>query len=135
RAVNSLNEYQQAWLRYCYGFDLSYKHQVMMCEHVWNSYQKCQVNNPLQSRVIKKLIGLVWLAGQEVAAMRSNETYKDSAGAALARMVSVDRSTWLRVYSGHWAALKAAFADLDEHALSLALDHFEDKEVLKVVEM
>ncbi|VFS57562.1 Phage antitermination protein Q [Kluyvera cryocrescens] len=27
RAVNSLNEYQQAWLRYCYGFDLSYKHQ------------------------------------------------------------------------------------------------------------
>lgn len=135
RAVNSLNEHQQAWLRYCYGFDLSYKHQVMMCEHVWNNYQKCQVDNPLQSRVIKKLIGLVWLAGQEVAAMRSNETYKDYAGAALARMVSVDRSTWLRVYSGHWAALKAAFADLDEYALSLALDHFEDEGVLKVVEM
>ena len=135
RAVSALSEYQQAWLRYCYGFDLSYKHQVMMCEHVWKAYQKCLGETSLQERVVKKLIGLVWLAGQEVAATRNNETYKNYAGAALARMVSVDRSTWLRVYSAHWAGLKAAFMDLDEHALGLALDRYEAEEVLKVVEM
>lgn len=135
RAVNGLNEHQQAWIRYCYGFDLSYKHQVAMCEHVWKSYQSYQVENQLQSRVIKKLIGLVWLAGQEAAAARNNETYKDYAGAALARMVSVDRSTWLRVYSGHWAGLKAAFADLDELALSTTLARYEEEEAFKVVEM
>lgn len=135
RAVNALNDYQQAWLRYCYGFDLSYKHQVLMCEHVWKNYQKYLVENQLQSRVIKKLVGLVWLAGQEVAAARSNETYKDYAGAALARMVSVDRSTWMRVYSLHWAGLKAAFSDLDENSLAIALEYYENEEVLKVVEM
>ena len=135
RAVNALDDYQQAWLRYCYGFDLSYKHQVIMCEHVWKNYQDCLIKNPMQSRVVKKLIGLVWLAGQEVAAERNNETYKDYAGAALARMVSVDRSTWLRVYSGHWAGLKAAFIQLDESALAIALEYYEEEEALKVAEM
>ena len=106
-----------------------------MCEHVWKAYQKCLGETSLQERVVKKLVGLVWLAGQEIAATRNNETYKDYAGAALARMVSVDRSTWLRVYSAHWAGLKAAFMDLDEHALGLVLDHYEAEEVLKVVEM
>lgn len=126
RVVNALDDYQQAWLRYCYGFDLSYKHQVIMCEHVWKNYQDCLVKKPMQSRVVKKLVGLVWLAGQEVAAERSNETCKDYAGAALARMVSVDRSTWFRVYSGHWVELKAAFVALDEHALIMALTRYEE---------
>lgn len=135
RAVNALDEHQQAWLRYCYGFDLSYTHQVTMCNFVWNTYQKCLVDNPLQSRVVKKLVGLVWLAGQEVAAARNNETYKDYAGAALARMLSVDRSTWLRVYSGHWERMKTTFADLDEQSLAMVLAHQEDEVVLKVVEM
>ncbi|QLS05449.1 antitermination protein [Citrobacter freundii] len=135
RSVSALSGYQQAWLRYCYGFDLSYKHQVMMCEYVWNAYQKCLGETSLQKRVVKKLVGLVWLAGQEIAATRNNETYKDYAGAALARMVSVDRSTWLRVYSGHWAGLKAAFTQLDESALAMALEYYEDEEALKVAEM
>lgn len=91
--------------------------------------------NSLQERVVKKLIGLVWLAGQEIATTRNNETYKDYAGAALARMVSVDRSTWLRVYSGHWAGLKAAFIQLDESALAMALEYYEEEETLKVAEM
>ncbi|WP_113416137.1 bacteriophage antitermination protein Q [Escherichia coli] len=135
RAVSALSGYQQAWLRYCYGFDLNYTHQVMMCEYVWKAYQKCLGENSLQERVVKKLIGLVWLAGQEIAATRNNETYKDYAGAALARMVSVDRSTWLRVYSGHWAGLKAAFTQLDESALAMALEYYEDEEALKVGEI
>lgn len=135
RAVSALSGYQQAWLRYCYGFDLSYEHQVMMCEYVWNTYQKCLGENSLQERVVKKLIGLVWLAGQEIAAARNNETYKDYAGAALARMVSVDRSTWLRVYSEHWAGLKAAFTQLDESALAMALEYYESEEALKVAKM
>lgn len=106
-----------------------------MCEYVWKTYLKCLGENSLQERVVKKLIGLVWLAGQEIAATRNNETYKDYAGAALACMVSVDRSTWLRVYSGHWAGLKAAFTQLDESALTMALEYYEEGESLKVAEM
>lgn len=135
RAVNQLEEHHQAWVRYCYGFDLNFRYQTIMCQHVWTEYQNYQVGRAIQSRVIKKLVGLVWLAAQEVAATRNNETYKDYAGAALARMINVDRSTWLRVYSSHWAALKAAFVDLDEHALVAALENYEDGYVLKMQEM
>lgn len=117
RAVNQLEAHQQAWVRYCYGFDLNFHYQTLMCQHVWNEYQNYQVSKPLQSRVIKKLVGLVWLAAQEVAATRNNETYKAYAGAALARLVSVERSTWKRVYAGHWERLKMAFIDMDSSAL------------------
>ncbi|RSW72917.1 bacteriophage antitermination protein Q [Klebsiella aerogenes] len=125
RAVNQLDSHQQAWVRYCYGFDLNFHYQTLMCQHVWTEYQNYQVTKPLQSRVIKKLVGLVWLAAQEVAATRNNETYKAYAGAALARMVSVDRSTWKRVYSGHWERLKQAFVALDRSALQFIYNQHE----------
>ena len=132
RAVNSLDEYHQAWVRYCYGGDLDFKYQTLMCEYVWNQFQNTQ--QQLQTRVKKKLIGLVWLAAQEVAA-RHNDAYREYAGAALARMVSVDRSTWLRVYAAHWAAFKDAFVQLDDSSLESLLQYREYYQGLKVVEM
>lgn len=135
RVINSLDDYQQAWIRYCYGFDLNFRYQTLMCQHVWNEFQNCRVEKKLQSRVVKKLVGLVWLAAQEVAAAKSNDTYKEYAGAALARMMSVDRSTWLRVYASHWARFKAAFVELDTQALQTILIRREGLEVANALEM
>lgn len=135
RVINSLDDYQQAWIRYCYGFDLNFRYQTLMCQHVWNEFQNCRVEKKLQARVVKKLVGLVWLAAQEVAAARSNDTYKEYAGAALARMMSVDRSTWLRVYASHWARFKAAFVELDTQALQTILIRREGLEVANALEM
>ncbi|EMO4455827.1 antitermination protein [Klebsiella michiganensis] len=131
RAVNQLDSHQQAWVRYCYGFDLNFQYQTEMCQYVWTEYQNYQVSKPLQSRVIKKLVGLVWLAAQEVAATRNNETYKVYAGAALARMVSVDRSTWKRVYADHWEHLKRAFVEMDSNALQIIYRYYEQIEDTK----
>ncbi|EPY8411045.1 bacteriophage antitermination protein Q [Klebsiella aerogenes] len=131
RAVNQLESHQQAWVRYCYGFDLNFQYQTEMCQYVWTEYQNYQVSKPLQSRVIKKLVGLVWLAAQEVAATRNNETYKVYAGAALARMVSVDRSTWKRVYADHWEHLKRAFVEMDSNALQIIYRYHEQIEDTK----
>lgn len=117
RAVNLLPEHQQAWLRYCYGFDLTFHYQTLICEAVWNRHQQ-HLPAGLLNKTKKRLISLVWLAAQEVAATRSNETYKEYAGAALARLMCVHRSTWLRVYASHWEQLKAAFNALDEVALT-----------------
>lgn len=83
----------------------------------------------------KKLVSLVWLAAQEVAAARSNDTYKEYAGAALARMISVNRSTWLRVYASHWARFKAAFVELDAQALQTILIRREAMDVANALEM
>ena len=64
RAVNQLEAHQQAWVRYCYGFDLNFHYQTLMPARL-SEYQNYRVSKPLQSRVIKKLVGLVWLAAQE----------------------------------------------------------------------
>ncbi|EHG7584042.1 bacteriophage antitermination protein Q [Citrobacter sp. Cs237] len=135
RVINSLDDYQQAWIRYCYGFDLNFRYQTLMCQHVWNGFQNCRIEKKLQSRVVKKLVSLVWLAAQEVAAARSNDTYKEYAGAALARMISVNRSTWLRVYASHWARFKAAFVELDAQALQTILIRREAMDVANALEM
>lgn len=135
RSVNGLGEHLQAWVRYCYGYDLTFRYQTLMCQHVWEQFQRQHSGKKIQGRVTKKLVGLVWLAAQEVAASRNNDTYQEYAGAALARMVSVERSTWLRVYSGHWAAFKASFAEMDSQALSEILSRYEEYQELKVAEM
>ncbi|HFK5650250.1 TPA: bacteriophage antitermination protein Q [Enterobacter ludwigii] len=135
RSVNGLGEHLQAWVRYCYGYDLTFRYQMLMCQYVWAQFQNRHGSKKLQDRVTKKLVGLVWLAAQEVAASRNNDTYKEYAGAALARMVSVERSTWLRVYAAHWADFKAAFVELDSLALCESLARYEEYENVKVAEI
>ncbi|MHB9591465.1 bacteriophage antitermination protein Q [Enterobacter mori] len=134
RSVNGLEEHLQAWVRYCYGYDLSFRYQRLMCQYVWAKFQQQQGSKKLQDRVTKKLVGLVWLAAQEVAASRNNDTYQEYAGVALARMVSVERSTWLRVYSVHWAAFKKAFKEMDTLALVFTLQGHEKHTKLLAVE-
>ena len=135
RSINGMEEHLQAWVRYCYGYDLNFRYQTLMCQHVWTQFQRQHGGRKLQGRVTKKLVGLVWLAAQEVAASRNNDTYQEYAGAALARMVSVERSTWLRVYAAHWAAFKAAFVEMDSLALCESLARYEGYEEIKVAEM
>ncbi|THD51871.1 antitermination protein [Enterobacteriaceae bacterium ML5] len=117
RAVNSLPEYQSAWIKYCYGHDLKFAHQVAFCEHVWAEYEKRLEGKPLQVKVKKRLIALVWLAAQDVAAKNNNDAYKDYAGAALAVLLSINRSTWKRVYAAHWSKLKQDCSNLDKISL------------------
>ncbi|WP_168404774.1 bacteriophage antitermination protein Q [Erwinia amylovora] len=120
RAMNTLPEHEQAWLRYCYGFDLTFRYQTLICEAIWKGHQQ-HLPAGLLKKTKKRLISLVWLAVQEVAAARNNDTYRECAGAALARLLNVNRSTWLRVYAPHWAKFKAASNTLDQCALKSVL--------------
>lgn len=131
RAVNILPEHQQAWLRYCYGFDLTFRYQTLICEAVWNAHQQ-YLPTGLLRKTQKRLVSLVWLAAQEVAAMRSNHTYKKYAGAALGQLVGTTRQGWSKTYAAHWEGLKRAFTELDEIALmAVMLRHssFQSEEV------
>ena len=116
RAVNLLPEHQQAWLRYCYGFDLTFRYQTMICEAIWNGHQHA-LPPGLLKKTKKRIISLVWLAVQEVAAQQMNDTYKQYAGALLATHLGVSRSTWCEIYAPHWKMLKSAVATLDVKSL------------------
>lgn len=135
RAVNMLPEYQQAWLRYCYGFDLTFRYQTLICEAVWNGHQQ-HLPAGLLMKTKKRLISLVWLAAQDVAAANSNDTYKEYAGAALGRMIGSTQQAWSKTYGPHWALLKAAFREMDQTALTGVLNvccqpHIEDADCLQ----
>ncbi|MCI1898889.1 MAG: bacteriophage antitermination protein Q [Enterobacter sp.] len=119
RAVLTLDASQQAWIRYCYGFDLNFRYQREICRFVWENYLKQHEGVKFQKRVEKRLIQLVWLAVQDRAAKNRNELYKEYAGVALSRLLSVDRSGWIRIYSSHWKGLKRACKIMDDNALSL----------------
>lgn len=125
RAVNALMPHQQAWLRYCYGFDLAFKHQIAICEAVWSEFEK-SLPSGLLRKTKKRLIELAWLAVQDVAATRGNETYQEYAGAELARQLGVSRSTWCEVYRPHWQGLKDSVSAMDEVALAEVLKNHRD---------
>lgn len=125
RAVNMLPEHEQAWVRYCYGFDLAFKYQTQICEAIWNGYQQ-HLPYGLLKKTKKRIISLVWLAVQEIAAQRMNEKYKQYAGALLATRLGVSRSTWHEIYAPHWQLLKKVVETLDWNALHKALKVKED---------
>jgi ribosomal protein L20 len=125
RAVNMLPEHQQAWLQYCYGFNLKYALQVQICEAIWNQYQT-RLPAGLMKKTKKRLISLIWIAVQDVAAKNSNTTYQEYAGAALANMMNVARSTWCEVYAEHWQSLKQVIVDFDKQALQEVLIRKQD---------
>ncbi|WP_435322449.1 bacteriophage antitermination protein Q [Klebsiella sp. HN106] len=124
RAVLLLPKQQQAWIRYCYGFDLKYSLQVTICEYVWNSFQDYHVKRPLQSRIIKDMIRLVWISVQDVAAKRKNETYKEYAGSALANMINVSRQTWSKSRAKKWENLKLVSERLDKAAIKAVWENY-----------
>ena len=133
RAVNTLPVHQNSWIRYCYGFDLKFVHQKNICEAVWLAYQK---NLPagLLEKTKKRLISLVWLAVQDVAAKNKNESYKEYAGSALATLMTVSRSTWCEVYSQHWRGLKLVASELDCDSLIQVLRSKEALNFEEVIE-
>jgi hypothetical protein len=120
RAVNTLPTHQNSWVRYCYGFDTDFQHQKNICEAIWNAYQ-IYLPTGLMKKTQKRLVSLVWLAVQDVATKNKNESYTEYAGAALAELMCINRSTWKRVYSAHWVQLKQAVQALDLVALQNVL--------------
>ncbi|AXF75547.1 bacteriophage antitermination protein Q [Erwinia tracheiphila] len=121
RAVNMLPEHEQAWLRYCYGFDLTFRYQTLICQSVWTAHQQ-HFPPGLLKKTQKRLIALVWLAAQDVAASNNNDTYKEYAGAALGRLIGSTQQGWSKTYAPHWALMKTAFREMDLSALSGVLN-------------
>lgn len=125
RAVNELREHEQAWLRYCYGFELTFKYQTLICEAIWNDHQQ-YLPKGLMRKTKKRLVSLVWLAVQDTAARHMNDSYKAYAGAALASMMDISRSTWCEIYGPHWKLMKQSVNKLDYWALQEVLKRKQD---------
>lgn len=119
RTVLKLDAPQQAWIKYCYGYDLSYDYQIEICKYIWVRFEKEFNGVKLQNRVKRHMVSLVWLAVQDLAAKNRNESYKEYAATVLAAFLSVHRDTWYQTYSKGWQRLKEIVSELDYEALNI----------------
>ncbi|WP_045049946.1 bacteriophage antitermination protein Q, partial [Rouxiella chamberiensis] len=55
QAVNKLPELHQSWVKYCYGDDLNYGHQLIICQAVWERFTKSASENGLKKMSAKTL--------------------------------------------------------------------------------
>ncbi|OXL32459.1 antitermination protein [Enterobacter mori] len=116
RAINKLDGGSQAWLKYCYGGDLSYASQILICERVWSKFHLQNTSKKMSKRMRKCLASLTWLAIQDVATKNNNSFYKEYAAVTLAKLLRVHRDTWYAIFSKEWSALKGIVCSLDEDA-------------------
>lgn len=118
RALGHLEPHQEAWIRYCYGYDLNYDYQVMICQNVWNEYRATLTGKRTTEKARRRIESLVWLAVQSYAAtcgfVEVLRKYNDS---ELAELSGVSKSTWSENYRHHWLGLIACVASLDSSAL------------------
>ncbi|WP_392895071.1 bacteriophage antitermination protein Q [Serratia ureilytica] len=120
RAINSLEEPLQAWIRYCYG---DYRHrneQFKVVPYIWEQFSKLCASR-ISNKVKHRLQGLTLLAVQTVASMIKGFP-KDYTHTQLAELSGVSKSTWSETYSGHWNKLISLVEELDSEALHLVAE-------------
>ncbi|WP_413732316.1 bacteriophage antitermination protein Q [Sodalis sp. RH20] len=125
RAIGELEPYQEAWIRYCYGYDLDYGHQVTICQFIWDEFQKQLVGKKVTEKMRGRLASLVWLAAQESAGhwdmFRNPYTSK-----RLSELVGVKPDNWSKNYRQHWNSLIVLCDELDISALGAILSKRSD---------
>ncbi|EPK3183986.1 TPA: antitermination protein [Enterobacter asburiae] len=125
RAVLKLDVSQQAWVRFCYGFELHFDHQIEICSFIWSIFEMKTRGQKIQQKVKKRLISMVWLAVQDSVTGLKNSAYTEYAASTLASLLQMERSTWSRVYAKHWHLLKCLVTELDATALCQVATYFE----------
>lgn len=120
RAIYSLDDYEKAWILYCYGGKQTYMNHMLICEYIW-----LQMHDRLRSLgkrvtddMMGNLIALVgiaaWNAGQ---LMGVQENIKIFAWTYAAQEIDVGDTAWRKSYKKHWEFMGDKCAELDRDAL------------------
>lgn len=117
RAVLTLSLNEQAWIEYCYNYNLDFRLQTVICNNLWRLFLYSLKNKNIRRKTIENIAPLVWLAVQEVAATNRGEINKSMPGSVLAGLLKIKRQTWHAIYAKHWAHLKRLCEQIDEHSL------------------
>lgn len=120
QAVNKLAEPHLAWAKYCYGEDLKFDHQLIICKEVWDRFlsrENATGQKKMANKTQQKVRSLVWLAAQ-VAVRQIRGPALEYTGAQLSRFLGLKPNNWQTHYSPRWALLLAVCADLDNEVIA-----------------
>jgi len=122
QAVNKLADPHLAWAKYCYGEDLKFDHQLIICKEIWDRFlarEKATGQKKMANKTQQKVSSLVWLAAQ-VAVSQIRGPALEYTAAQLSRLLGLKPNNWQAHYSPRWALLLAVCADLDNEVIAHA---------------
>ncbi|HAF2128216.1 TPA: hypothetical protein G9F27_002379 [Salmonella enterica] len=120
RAICSLDDYEKAWILYCYGGKQTYMNHMLICEYIWLQMHDRlrslgrRVTDDMMGNLIA-LVGLaVWNAGQLMSGKDNAEVF---AATYAAQEIGVSAPAWSQNYKKHWKFMYDKCAELDHDAL------------------
>lgn len=120
QAVNKLPDPQLAWAKYCYGEDLSFDHQLIICKEIWNRFLVRELEargKKIAIKTQKKLQALVLLAVQVTVGLIRGPRLEYS-NAKLSQLLGIKPNNFQGHYLPRWSLLLAVCADLDNEVIA-----------------
>jgi len=120
QAINKLPDQQVAWAKYCYGEELKFDHQLIICKEVWDRFlfQEGQTRSKKMAEKMRlKLRALVLLAVQvTVGEIRGPRL--EYSNADLSRLLGIKTNNFQGHYLPRWSLLLAICTELDNEVIA-----------------
>ncbi|EAN8329759.1 hypothetical protein EOY42_26865 [Salmonella enterica] len=120
RAINSLDDYERAWIRYCYGAQYTHMNHMLICEWLWLQMHdrlragRKRITDDMTGNLITLAGLMTWNAGQLISEREGAQVF---ASTYAAQEIGVKASAWSRSYKKHWEFMCDKCAELDQVAL------------------
>ncbi|MBH0570893.1 hypothetical protein I3A34_23635 [Salmonella enterica] len=120
RAINSLDDYEKAWILYCYGGEHTYMNHMLICEYLWLQMHnrlrasRKRITDDMMGNLIKLTGITAWNAGQLISGKDNAEIF---AATYAAQEIGVSAPAWSQNYKKHWKFMYDKCAELDYDAL------------------
>lgn len=120
QAVNKLADQQVAWAKYCYGEELNFDHQLIICKEVWDRFLVRENETRSKKMALKmqqKLQALVLLAVQvTVGQIRGPQL--EYSNARLSQLLGIKPNNFQGHYLPRWSLLLAVCTELDNEVIA-----------------
>ncbi|EGL7480394.1 hypothetical protein IMC39_005047 [Salmonella enterica] len=118
RAVYRLDDYEKAWMLYCYGGQHTYMNHMLVCEYIWMQMTERLKGKRTTDAMTENLITLAgivtWNAGQVVSGREGALIF---ASTYAAQEIGASTSAWCKYYKKHWQFMCRKCTELDHAAL------------------
>ncbi|HEC7605846.1 TPA: bacteriophage antitermination protein Q [Salmonella enterica subsp. enterica serovar Reading] len=120
RAIYSLDDYEKAWILYCYGGKQTYMNYMLICEYIWlRMHERLRslgkrITDDMTGNLIKLTGITAWNAGQLISGKDNAEIF---AATYAAQEIGVSAPAWSQNYKKHWKFMYDKCAELDYDAL------------------
>ncbi|EHN6577324.1 hypothetical protein KJI99_004414 [Salmonella enterica subsp. enterica serovar Anecho] len=122
RAINSLDDYEKAWILYCYGARHTYMNHMLICEYIWLQMHdrlrasRKRITDSMTGNLITLAGLMTWNAAQLISEREGAQVF---ASTYAAQEIGVKASAWSRSYKKHWQFMFRKCEELDSQALEV----------------